>query len=176
MDYVDLLLIHWPGQKQERYLETWKALEEIYKNKKARAIGVSNFEIKHLNDIFENCSVIPAVNQIERHPNLNQYELIEFCKKHNMFVEAWSPLGRGKFIENETLKEIAKKYNKTVAQIILRWNIENKIVVIPKSVKKERIEENINIFDFKLEGEDIKKIDLMNNNERTGFNPLEFDF
>ena len=176
MDYVDLLLIHWPGQKKERYLETWKALEEIYKNKKARAIGVSNFEIKHLNDIFENCSVIPAVNQIERHPNLNQYELIEFCKKHNMFVEAWSPLGRGKFIENETLKEIAKKYNKTVAQIILRWNIENKIVVIPKSVKKERIEENINIFDFKLDGEDIKKIDSMNNNERTGFNPLEFDF
>ena len=93
-----------------------------------------------------------------------------------MFVEAWSPLGRGKFIENETLKEIAKKYNKTVAQIILRWNIENKIVVIPKSVKKERIEENINIFDFKLDGEDIKKIDSMNNNERTGFNPLEFDF
>ena len=92
-----------------------------------------------------------------------------------MFVEAWS-LGRGKFIENETLKEIAKKYNKTVAQIILRWNIENKIVVIPKSVKKERIDENINIFDFKLDSEDIKKIDSMNNNERTGFNPLEFDF
>ena len=176
MDYVDLLLIHWPGQKKERYLETWKALENIYKNKKARAIGVSNFEIKHLNDIFENCSVPPAVNQIERHPNLNQYELIEFCKSKNMFVEAWSPLGRGKFIENETLKEIAKKYNKTVAQIILRWNIENKIVVIPKSVKKERIEENINIFDFKLEEEDIKKIDSMNTNERTGFNPLEFDF
>ena len=91
MDYVDLLLIHWPGQKKERYLETWKALENIYKNKKARAIGVSNFEIKHLNDIFENRSVPPAVNQIERHPNLNQYELIEFCKNHNMFVEAWSP-------------------------------------------------------------------------------------
>lgn len=176
MNYVDLLLIHWPGQKKERYLDTWRALEDIYKNKKVRAIGLSNFEIKHLNDILENCKVLPAVNQVERHPNLNVNELIDFCKSHNIVVEAWSPLGRGKFIQNEILKDIAKKYNKTAAQIILRWDIENKVAVIPKSIRKEKIEENINIFDFKLEAEDIKKIDSMNNNERTGFNPLEFDF
>lgn len=175
-DYVDLLLIHWPGQKKERYLDTWRALEDIYKNKKARAIGLSNFEIKHLKDILENCKVAPVINQIERHPNLNRNELVDFCKSRNIFVEAWSPLGRGKFIQNEILKDIAKKYNKTAAQIILRWDIENEVAVIPKSVKKERIEENINVFDFKLDVEDIKKIDLMNNDERTGLNPLEFDF
>jgi len=151
MDYVDLLLIHWPGQKKERYLDTWRALENIYQIKKARAIGVSNFEIKHLNDIFANCVVAPVINQIERHPNLNRKELIEFCKSHNMNIEAWSPLA-------------------------IRWNIENKIVVIPKSITKERIEENIDIFDFSLEEEDIKKIDSMNNNKRTGFDPMEFDF
>ena len=176
MDYVDLLLIHWPGQKKERYLDTWRALENIYQIKKARAIGVSNFEIKHLNDIFANCVIAPVINQIERHPNLNRKELIEFCKSHNMNIEAWSPLARGKLIDNKTLESIAEKYNKTVAQIILRWNIENKIVVIPKSITKERIEENIDIFDFSLEEEDIKKIDSMNNNKRTGFDPMEFDF
>lgn len=176
MDYVDLLLIHWPGQNKERYLDTWRALENIYQSKKARAIGVSNFEIKHLNDIFANCKEAPVINQIERHPNLNRNELIDFCKNHNMFVEAWSPLARGKLVKNETLKSIAKKYNKTVAQIILRWDIENKVVAIPKSVTKKRIEENINIFDFKLDAEDLKKIDSMNNNERTGLDPLEFDF
>ena len=176
MDYVDLLLIHWPGQKKERYLDTWRALENIYQIKKARAIGVSNFEIKHLNDIFANCVIAPVINQIERHPNLNRKELIEFCKSHNMNIEAWSPLARGKLIDNKTLESIAEKYNKTVAQIILRWNIENKIVVIPKSITKERIEENIDIFDFSLEEEDIKKIDSMNNNKRTGLDPMEFDF
>ena len=176
MDYVDLLLIHWPGQKKERYLDTWRALENIYQIKKARAIGVSNFEIKHLNDIFANCVIAPVINQIERHPNLNRKELIEFCKSHNMNIEAWSPLARGKLIDNKTLESIAEKYDKTVAQIILRWNIENKIVVIPKSITKERIEENIDIFDFSLEEEDIKKIDSMNNNKRTGFDPMEFDF
>lgn len=176
MDYVDLLLIHWPGQKKERYLDTWRALENIYQIKKARAIGVSNFEIKHLNDIFANCVIAPVINQIERHPNLNRKELIEFCKSHNMNIEAWSPLARGKLIDNKTLESIAEKYNKTVAQIILRWNIENKIVVIPKSITKERIEENIDIFDFSLEEEDIKKIDSMNNNKRTGLDPMAFDF
>ena len=137
---------------------------------------MSNFEIKHLNDIFANCVIAPVINQIERHPNLNRKELIEFCKSHNMNIEALSPLARGKLIDNKTLENIAEKYNKTVAQIILRWNIENKIVVIPKSITKERIEENIDIFDFSLEEEDIKKIDSMNNNKRTGFDPMEFDF
>ena len=164
MDYVDLLLIHWPGQKKERYLDTYRALENICQSKKAKSIGLSNFEIKHLKDIFAHCNIAPVVNQIERHPNLLRNELVDFCKKHNIVLEAWSPLGR------------AKKYNKTPAQIILRWNIESNIAVIPKSVNKDRIEENINVFDFKLEQNDIKKINSLENGDRIGADPLTFDF
>lgn len=176
MDYVDLLLIHWPGQNKERYLDTYRALENICQSKKAKSIGLSNFEINHLNDIFAHCNIAPVLNQIERHPSLQRNELIKFCKKHNIIVEAWSPLARGKFINNETIQDIANKYNKTISQIILRWDIENNISVIPKSITKQRIEENINIFDFELDEEDIEKINELDNNERTGIDPLEFDF
>ena len=176
MDYVDLLLIHWPGQNKERYLDTYRALENICQSKKAVSIGLSNFEIKHLNDIFAHCNIAPVLNQIERHPNLIRKELIEFCQKHNMVVEAWSPLARGKLLNNETIKKIAEKYNKTPSQIILRWNIESNISVIPKSKTKERIEENINIFDFKLDREDIENINNLENGDRIGSDPLTFDF
>lgn len=176
MDYVDLLLIHWPGQKKERYLDTYRALENICQSKKAKSIGLSNFEIKHLKDIFAHCNIAPVVNQIERHPNLLRNELVDFCKKHNIVLEAWSPLGRGKLFNNDVILDIAKKYNKTPAQIILRWNIESNIAVIPKSVNKDRIEENINVFDFKLEQNDIEKINSLENGERIGADPLTFDF
>ena len=176
MDYVDLLLIHWPGQKKERYLDTYRALENICQSKKAKSIGLSNFEIKHLKDIFAHCNIAPVVNQIERHPNLLRNELVDFCKKHNIVLEAWSPLGRGKLFNNDVILDIAKKYNKTPAQIILRWNIESNIAVIPKSVNKDRIEENINVFDFKLEQNEIEKINSLENGDRIGADPLTFDF
>ncbi|MEI0478209.1 aldo/keto reductase [Brachyspira pulli] len=176
MDYVDLLLIHWPGQKKERYLDTYRALENICQSKKAKSIGLSNFEIKHLKDIFAHCNIAPVVNQIERHPNLLRNELVDFCKKHNIVLEAWSPLGRGKLLSNDIVLDIAKKYNKTPAQIILRWNIESNIAVIPKSVNKDRIEENINVFDFKLEQNDIEKLNSLENGYRIGDDPLTFDF
>lgn len=176
MDYVDLLLIHWPGQKKERYLDTYRALENICQSKKAKSIGLSNFEIKHLKDIFAHCNIAPVVNQIERHPNLLRNELVDFCKKHNIVLEAWSPIGRGKLFNNDVILDIAKKYNKTPAQIILRWNIESNIAVIPKSVNKDRIEENINVFDFKLEQNDIEKINSLENGDRIGADPLTFDF
>ena len=176
MDYVDLLLIHWPGQNKDRYLDTYRALENICQSKKAKSIGLSNFEIKHLKDIFAHCNIAPTVNQIERHPNLPRNELVDFCKKHNMAVEAWSPLGRGKLFDNEVIIDIAKKYNKTSAQIILRWNIESGISVIPKSVNKNRIEENIDIFDFNLDKNDMERINSLENGERIGADPLVFDF
>ena len=157
-------------------MDTYRALENICQSKKAKSIGLSNFEINHLNDIFAHCNIAPVLNQIERHPSLQRNELIKFCKKHNIIVEAWSPLARGKFINNETIQDIANKYNKTISQIILRWDIENNISVIPKSITKQRIEENINIFDFELDEEDIEKINELDNNERTGIDPLEFDF
>ena len=176
MDYVDLLLIHWPGQNKDRYLDTYRALENICQSKKAKSIGLSNFEIKHLKDIFAHCNIAPTVNQIERHPNLPRNELVDFCQKHNMVVEAWSPLGRGKLFDNEVIIDIAKKYNKTSAQIILRWNIESGISVIPKSVNKNRIEENIDIFDFNLDKNDMERINSLENGERIGADPLVFDF
>ncbi|WP_295162113.1 aldo/keto reductase [uncultured Brachyspira sp.] len=175
-DYADLVLIHWPGQKKDRYLDTYRALENIYQNQKARAIGLSNFEIKHLKDIFAHCNIAPAVNQIERHPNLPRNELIDFCKHHNIIAEAWSPLGRGKLLNNKIINHIAGKYDKTAAQIILRWDIEKNISVIPKSVNKNRIEENINIFDFELDKDDIGKINALENGKRIGPDPSVFDF
>ncbi len=174
MEYVDLLLIHWPGQDNERCIETWRALEHIYQSKKARAIGLSNFEIPHLKNIFAHCSIAPVLNQIEIHPLLNQKELIKYCKEHHIVAEAWSPIARNKLADNEILNKIAKKYNKTVNQIILRWHLENDVVSIPKSTKKERIEENINIFDFNLEKDELSAIDSINKNERIGPNPFEF--
>ncbi|MEI0798396.1 aldo/keto reductase [Brachyspira intermedia] len=176
MDYVDLVLIHWPGQKKERYLDTYRALENICQSKKAKSIGLSNFEINHLKDIFAHCNIAPVINQIERHPNLQRNELIEFCKNHNIIAEAWSPLARGKLFNDKTIIDIANKYNKTPSQIILRWNIENNISVIPKSATKERIEENTNVFDFKLDKNDIEKINSLENGFRVGPDPLTFDF
>lgn len=175
MDYVDLLLIHWPGQDIERYVDTWRALERIYQRHLAKAIGLSNFCIKHLENIFARCYIAPTVNQIERHPFLNQAELIEYCRNHHIAIEAWSPLIRGK-IDEPVIIKIAEKHNKTSAQIILKWNIQNGVSVIPKSVHKDRIKENIDIFDFMLDGEDMEKIDSLNNGYRIGDNPLTFDF
>ncbi|MGX6979504.1 aldo/keto reductase [Vagococcus elongatus] len=174
LDYIDLYLIHWPVEG--KYNDTWRAMEEIYASGKVKAIGVSNFHAHHLDDLMSHAEIVPVINQIELHPYLNQKELRDYCKDKGIVVEAWSPLGQGKVLENEVLRQIAAKYNKTVAQIILRWDLQHDIVTIPKSVTKSRIIENGSVFDFQLTDEDMAKIDGLNKNERFGANPDTFDF
>lgn len=164
VEYIDLFLIHWPVKG--KYLESWKAMIKLYKEGLVRAIGVSNFQIHHLEDIMNETDVVPAVNQVELHPWLNQNELVDFCKKNNIQVEAHSPLMGGHLNEVPELEEIAKKYGKTPAQIVLRWNLQREIIVIPKSVHADRIIENAQIFDFNLSDEDMNAINTLNRNHR----------
>ncbi|WCK56685.1 aldo/keto reductase [Aneurinibacillus sp. Ricciae_BoGa-3] len=174
VDYVDLYLIHWPVAG--KYKDTWKALEKLYNDGKVRAIGVSNFHQHHLEDLLANAEIAPMVNQIELHPLLSQVELRTFCESKGIKVEAWSPLGSGKLLDNPVIKEVADKYNKTVAQVILRWDLQHDIITIPKSTKEHRIIENAAIFDFELSADDMAIIDGLNKNERTGSDPDNFNF
>ncbi|MCI1575035.1 MAG: aldo/keto reductase [Weizmannia coagulans] len=174
-DYLDLYLIHWPSPK---YIETWKAMEELYHEGKVKAIGVSNFQIHHLEDLLAHSEVVPVINQIETHPEFPQNELHAFLKQHHILHEAWGPLGQGKtnLLEQPVLVELGKKYGKTPAQIVLRWHVERGIVVIPKSVTPSRIKENSEIFDFSLTPEDMKKIASLNTGKRYGRNPDDEEF
>ena len=165
LDYIDLYLIHWPANAknyenwQKANNDSWRAMEELVKEGKIKNIGVSNFWPEHLEPLFEAAEIKPVINQIEFHPGYWQPELTRYCKEKNILVEAWSPLARGKVFESEEIKAIAKKYNKSVAQICLRWILEHNALVIPKSSTPERIEDNFDIFDFQLNAEDIKTID-----------------
>ena len=167
VDYIDLYLIHWPVEKTS--VETWKAMEELYKNGKVRAIGVSNFLIHHLEDFLPNCSIKPVVNQVEFHPQLTQPELLKFCRQNEIQPEAWSPIMKGRVNNIPLLKTLGNKYGKTPVQIVLRWDIQKGIITIPKSSNPERIQSNANIFDFEISGEDMIKIDQIDRNNRTGF-------
>ncbi|MFN2744252.1 aldo/keto reductase [Bacillus sp. z60-18] len=175
LDYLDLYLIHWPGKDQNKFKETWRALEKLYKDGKVRAIGVSNFNVHHLESLLEDAEIKPMVNQVEFHPRLTQLELRDYCKKQGIQLEAWSPLMQGKLLDHEGLKGIATKYNKSVAQVILRWDLQNEVVTIPKSVKEHRIIENADIFDFELAKEDVEKINALNQDERVGPDPDTMD-
>ncbi|MFP7734990.1 aldo/keto reductase [Priestia aryabhattai] len=174
LEYLDLYLIHWPVEG--KYKEAWKALETLYKEEKVRAVGVSNFQIHHLEDLMKDGDVKPVINQVEYHPRLTQKELHAFCQKHDIQLEAWSPLMQGELLDNNVLKEIAEKHGKSVAQIILRWDLQNGVVTIPKSTKEHRIVENSSLFDFELDAEDVSKIDGLNQNHRVGPDPDNFDF
>jgi len=174
LDYLDLYLIHWPVEG--KYVESWKALETLYKTGKVRAIGMSNFQIHHLQDVLEIADIKPMVNQVELHPLLSQVELRTFLRENSIQVEAWAPLMQGQLFENETLLKIAKAHDKSIAQIVLRWHLQNEIVIIPKSVKEHRIQENANIFDFELTTDEMKTIDALNQNHRVGPDPDHFDF
>ena len=174
VDYVDLYLIHWPVKGE--YVKSWKVLERIYKEGRARAVGVSNFHIHHLDDIFAASDLVPAVNQVECHPWLTQDELVEYTQKKGIVFEPWSPLGAGQLVENETLKSIAKKYGKTVPQLILKWGLQRGFVNIPKSVHRERIIQNAQIFDFTVSEPDMAEISKLNQNKRTGADPENFGF
>ncbi len=174
LEYLDLYLVHWPVKG--KYVDTWKALEKLYKDGKVRAIGVSNFHIHHLEDILEVAEIKPMVNQVEYHPKLSQVELLNFCKENGIQLEAWSPLMQGQLLDNEVLKEIAAGHNKSVAQVILRWDLQNGVVTIPKSVKEHRIKENADIFDFELSADEMQRIHALNEDKRVGPDPDNFDF
>ncbi|MFW6202972.1 MAG: aldo/keto reductase [Marinilabilia sp.] len=169
LDYLDLYLVHWPVKG--KYKDTWKALETLYDEGRIRAIGVSNFMQHHLEDLMDSAKVFPMVNQIEFHPYLRQQDLLDFCKNNNIQFEAWSPLMQGKIFGIDLLKELAEKYDKTIAQVVLRWDLQKEVVTIPKSVKKERIESNADIFDFEISDEDMARIDDLDRNERIGPHP-----
>lgn len=175
LEYLDLYLIHWPLPSKGKYVETWKALEKLYKDGRVRAIGVSNFKIHHLEDILASCEIKPMVNQVEYHPRFNQKELHEFCKKNAIQLEAWSPLMQGDLLTEPVLVEIANKYNKSTAQVIIRWDIQTEVVTIPKSTKPHRIAENADVFDFELSQEDMEKINALNTGQRMFADPDEFD-
>jgi len=174
LEYLDLYLIHWPVQG--KYKDTWKALEKLYKDGKIRAIGVSNFQVHHLEDLIADAEVKPMVNQIEFHPLLTQTEVREYCKKKGIQVEAWSPLAQGELLDNEVLTQIAEKHGKSTAQVILRWDLQNEVVTIPKSTKEHRIIQNADVFDFELNAEEVEKINALNQNHRVGPDPDNFDF
>jgi methylglyoxal/glyoxal reductase len=174
LEYLDLYLIHWPVEG--KYKDAWRALETLYKEGRVKAIGVSNFQIHHLEDLMKDAEIKPMVNQVEYHPRLTQKELQSFCQKHGIQLEAWSPLMQGQLLDNEVLQEIANKYNKSVAQVILRWDLQNGVVTIPKTTKEHRIIENASIFDFELTEEDMERIDGLNQNHRVGPDPDNFDF
>ena len=174
LDYLDLYLIHWP--KEGKYKSAWRAIETLYKKGKVKAIGVSNFQIHHLEELKKDAMVKPMINQIELHPKLTQKELLAYCQRESIQVEAWSPLMQGKLLNDPLLQELAGKYHKSVAQIIIRWDLQNGIVTIPKSVKEHRIIENGNVFDFSLTKEEIEQIDSLNENLRVGPDPDNFDF
>lgn len=168
-DYLDLYLIHWPVKG--KYKDTWRALEKLYNDGRVRSIGVSNFHSHHLDDLLADAAMTPMVNQVELHPLLSQQELRDYCDRHHIQTEAYSPLGHGKLLEDPTLKEIGEKYGKSPAQVMLRWNLQHQIVTIPKSSNPKRIKQNADIFDFALSSADMKQIDGMNRHERTNSDP-----
>lgn len=174
LDYVDMYLIHWPVQ--EYYHNTWKVLEKIYESGKAKSIGVSNFLPHHLDDLLEQTGIVPALNQFECHPFYNQEELIRYCHDKGIVPQAHTPLLRGELCNLSVLKEVGDQYAKTPAQVILRWDIENGVAAIPKSVTPKRIEENIDIFDFELSALDKEKIIALNGGIRFCSDPDNFTF
>ena len=173
LDYLDLYLIHWPGK--DKYIQTWKAFERLYSEKRVRAIGVSNFHAHHFETLKENTDIMPMVNQIELHPYLAQTKAEEYCRQNGILVEAWSPIMSGRALHDPVIVKIAEKHAKTPAQVILRWHHQHGRRPLSKSVTKERIKENISIFDFSLDDDDMQSINgLSSQNVRTGGHPDTF--
>lgn len=174
LDYLNLFLIHWPVEG--KYKDAWRALETLYKAGRVKAIGVSNFQVHHLEDVIKDAEIKPMVNQVEYHPRLTQAEVKAFCDKNGIQFEAWSPLMQGQLFDHPLLKVLANNYNKSVAQVILRWDLQNGVVTIPKSTKEHRILENSTIFDFELTAKDMNRISSLNENHRVGPDPDNIDF
>ncbi|RWD86440.1 aldo/keto reductase [Mesorhizobium sp.] len=177
IDRIDLFLIHWPVPSQDKYVEAWKTLVELKQAGRIKSVGVSNFNQDHLERIIGETGVTPVVNQIELHPHFQQRDKREFHAKHDIKIESWSPLGSGRLLADPTLAAIAKKHGKSVAQVIIRWHLQQGLVVIPKSVHQDRIAGNFNVFDFELDGEDLQTIRGMDSADgRTGPDPATAAF
>ncbi|MGM0238087.1 aldo/keto reductase [Enterococcus sp. AZ103] len=174
LDYLDLFLIHWPGK--DAYKESWLALEDLYAEGKIKAIGVSNFEISHLKNLLSFAKVVPVINQIELHPKLAQTELRDFAAENKIKIQAWSPLMQGQLLDHPLIVELAQKYGQSPAQIILRWDVQQEILLVVKSIHQERMKNNAAIFDFNIELEDIEKLNQLDEGLRSGPDPMTFDF
>lgn len=171
LDYLDLYLIHWPAPARDLYVDSWKALEKLYADKRIRAIGVSNFQPAHLEKLIEASDIVPAVNQVELHPALQNREVIAGNTKHGIVTEAWSPLAQGAMLTDDTILAIAGSHNVTAAQVILRWHLQEGRVIIPKSVTPARIAANLDLFGFELTGDELARIDALDRDGRTGPHP-----
>ena len=182
LEYLDLYLIHWPATAhrfedwQRINADTWRAMEKLYHDGRVRAIGVSNFLPHHLEALMDGAEEQPSVNQIEFHPGFMQTECVNFCKSRGIVVEAWSPLGTGRMLNNETLKTVAARYRKSVAQVCIRWALQHEVLPLPKSVTPSRIRENLDVFDFELSSVDMLTIDRMEYFGGSGLNPDKIDF
>ncbi|MFD8201457.1 aldo/keto reductase [Streptomyces sp. NPDC059701] len=175
LDHVDLYLVHWPAPGRDLYLDTWRALEKLYADGRTRAIGVSNFQPAHLERLLGASSIVPAVNQIELHPGLQQRELRDFHARHGIVTEAWSPLAQGAVLKDDAITRIAAEHGKSPAQVVLRWHLQTGNVVIPKSVTEARIRENLDVFDFELGPQDIEALASLDRGMRTGPDPDTLD-
>lgn len=175
LDYLDMYLIHWPTPEKGLYVDTWKALEELYAQKKVRAIGVSNFQPGHLEELVNKSNVTPAVNQVEVHPAMQNRNVIAADEDFGIATEAWSPLAKGEVLGEKPILEIAERHDKSAAQVVLRWHLQEGRIVIPKSVTPERIKENLEVFDFELTAEEMKAIDGLERGYRTGPHPDQFN-
>lgn len=171
LDHVDLYMIHWPAPKVDRYVDTWRAFERIRSEGRARSIGVANFHPEHIERLIAETGIVPAVNQVELHPWLPQQPLRAFDAEHGIVTQAWSPLARGTLLGNELLAALAAKHGKSPAQIVIRWHLQLGVSVIPKSVTPARIQENIDVFDFELDADDLAVIASLETGERTGVDP-----
>jgi 2,5-diketo-D-gluconate reductase A len=177
LDYVDLYLIHWPKPRQNAYIEAWKSLVKLKEEGRAKLIGVSNFTVAHLKRIMDATGVVPSVNQVELHPRFQQKELTAYHAEHGIITESWSPLGQGALLEDPTLEALARKHDKTAAQIVVRWHLDRGYIVIPKSVTASRIRENFDVFDFSLDTDDLEKIAGLDRQDgRIGPDPETADF
>lgn len=177
LDTVDLYLIHWPAPRKDRYVDSWRALVRLKEEKRVRSIGVSNFQISHLERIIKETGVTPAINQIELHPDFQQQELQAFHAAHGILTQSWSPLGQGALLHNETILRIAAKHGKSTAQTIIRWHLDNNLLVIPKSVHAERVVENFSVFDFTLDPDDLARLATLDDaKHRVGPHPDTADF
>lgn len=174
-DYLDLFLVHWPMPAVGDFVETWRAMEEIYRSGRSKAIGVSNFQPNHLDRLRAETDVLPAVNQVEVHPYFTQTDVRSYGVEHGIVTEAWSPIAQGKVLDDPTIGRIAKRYGKTPAQVTLRWHIQRGDVVFPKSATRSRVEENFAIFDFELGDDDVTDISLLDRDERIGPHPDKFN-
>ncbi|RIX26447.1 aldo/keto reductase [Amnibacterium setariae] len=176
LGYVDLFLMHWPLPGVGDFVETWKAMEQMYAGGKVRAIGVSNFKQHHLNRLLAETTVVPAVNQIEIHPYLTQDDMRAYDREHQIATEAWSPIAQGKVLDDPTIERIARRVERSTAQVVLRWHIQRGDIVFPKSVTRERVQANFELFDFELSDEDMTDITTLNRDERTGPDPDHFNY